>query len=72
MYAGWGSSPELTEHLPIDKVEAVEILTPEVTCILIENISKSLQNPQQVDQVYANEIGLSWILQVNKVSSMYL
>ncbi|KAI6659313.1 Ral GTPase-activating protein subunit beta isoform X8 [Oopsacas minuta] len=64
MYAGWSPAPSLEEHLPIEKVEAIGILPPEDICSFIGNISRSLGNPLQVEQMYATETGLRWILQV--------
>ena len=64
MYAGWCPAPPLEEHLPIETVEAVGILSPEDICSFIGDITRSLGNPHQVEQMYATETGLRWILQV--------
>ena len=64
MYAGWCPAPSLEEHLPIENVEAVGVLSPEIICNLIGDISQSLSNPLQVEQMYSTETSLRWILQV--------
>ena len=75
MYAGWSPAPSLEEHLPIENVEAVGILSPEIICNLIGDISKCLSNPLQVEQMYSTETGLRWILQVtfyNLIALFYI
>lgn len=64
MYSDCSPCRTLADLQPIPSVEALTIISHDVTCKLVKDICSSLVKPEMVQKIYSNEVELSWILQV--------